>query len=47
MFNFIKDYLNITARLLRRVEDLEENQKVNDKMMLLMYKKIGKLEKNV
>lgn len=44
LLEYIKDYFTIFGRILRRLEDLEENAKANDKMILLMYKKIGKLE---
>ena len=40
------DKVKIIYRLLQRVEDLEENQKINDKMISILWKKIQNNEKN-
>ena len=37
--------LRILVRLLQRVEDLEENMRIQDRFTQLIYKKVSKLEK--
>lgn len=40
MFQWIKDCLTVQCRIIQRLEDLEENQRINDKMIMLLYKRL-------